>query len=91
MPIKVIKRDGSKEDFDPEKISRVVQAAGLDKAQADVLAMTVQQKIVASSRQSLSSLVVRDLVIGELHHVDENAANLFTWYEKTKDGAPTIT
>lgn len=87
MPIQVIKRDGSIEEFDTEKVSRVVQAAGLEKPQADALALTVQQKIISSGRTSLSSLVIRDLVIGELHHLDENAANLFTWYEKTKDTA----
>lgn len=86
MPIQVTKRDGTNEVFDLQKISRVVAAAGLEQDEADALANTVQQKIIDSGRQVLTSLVIRDLVIGELHHINENAANLFTWYEKTKDG-----
>lgn len=89
MPIQVIKRDNSTEDFDLEKISRVVQAAGLEPNEANDLALAVQKQIIDSGRTTLSSLIVRDLVIGQLHHVDENAANLFTWYEKTKDLPPT--
>lgn len=89
MAIHIIKRDGTLEDFDANKISRVVQAAGLDAVQADRLAQEISGQLTNSGDQTISSLTIRDLVIKKLHHLNENAANLFTWYEKTKDDLST--
>ncbi len=42
MNTQVIKRDGSLEPFDKQKVARVVNAAGLGKDQAQALADTVE-------------------------------------------------
>ena len=45
MEIKVIKRDGRIEDLQPEKIARVVQAAGLTPQQAEALVNEYVQSV----------------------------------------------
>jgi transcriptional regulator NrdR family protein len=83
--ILVIKRDGSKEPFDPEKISRVVQAAGLEVDLAQKLTRDISIWINALGQSEVSSLKIRDEVITELESLDEYVAGLFRWYQKTKD------
>lgn len=83
--INVIKRDGIKEAFDPEKISRVVEAAGLTKEQSKLLAQTVTDILVQNRKNEVTSFEIRKLVIEELYKVNTYAADLFSWYEKTKD------
>lgn len=81
----VIKRDGSKEPFEAEKIARVVKAAGLDDRQAQELAAHVAEWIESQPDQALSSLMVRDEVQKQLDSMNRYAADLFRWYEKTKE------
>lgn len=83
--ILVIKRDGSKEPFDPEKISQVVRAAGLEEDLAQKLTRDISIWIKALGQSEVSSLKIRDEVITELESLDEYVAGLFRWYQKTKD------
>jgi transcriptional regulator NrdR family protein len=85
MGKKVIKRDGSIEDFLPEKIARVVKAAGLEPKKARALVNTLNDWAVASPKEEISSLEIRDKVLTELKKTDTSVANLFAWYQKTKD------
>lgn len=78
----IVKRDGSKEPFDANKIARVVQAAGLDQDQATRLAEEVENEV--KTNQELTSLQIRDIVSEKLKNVDEYAAGLYDWYQKTK-------
>jgi len=82
--IKVLKRDGSTEEFDPQKIARVVQAAGLEAKQAKDLADRVADWLKNSKQKSISSLKIRYRVLKELKRVNKYAAGLFEWYEKSK-------
>ena len=82
--IKVLKRDGSTEEFSPAKIIRVVQAAGLKPEQARDLSEKITQWIKGLKQNSVSSLKIRDKVLEELRKVNEYAAGLFEWYEKSK-------
>lgn len=88
MKIKVIKKDGSAQDFDQSKIARVTEAAGLSAKEAQSLATNVANwakewaKIKGESR--VSSLEIRWKVIEELQDVNKNAANLYIWYKKTE-------
>lgn len=88
MKPKVIKRNGTIEDFQPAKIARVVRAAGLTPGQSQMLATKVAQwaiKWVKTKRQTkITTLEIRMKVIEELHQINEYAANLFAWYQKTK-------
>jgi transcriptional regulator NrdR family protein len=83
--IDVIKRDGTKESFDVEKIGRVVQAAGLTTDQGITLAKAVASLIQGKKVDEVTSLEIRNLVYEELKKVNTYAADLFAWYEKTKD------
>ena len=82
--IKVLKRDSSIEDFMPEKIARVVKAAGIEADEARLLAGRVAARVDKSGQKSISSRQIRDKVLEELRKVNKYAANLFEWYEKTK-------
>ncbi len=82
--IQVLKRDGTREPFDPDKIVRVTQAAGLDPDQAKKLAGEIADWAQKSGLSQLTTLQLRDLVIGKLHKYDEAAAKMFVWYQMTK-------
>jgi len=88
MNSKVIKRDGSIQDYDKIKIERVVKAAGLNDEQATDLASKVSDWVKTQDNE-ITSLQIRDRVIVEIQKVDRTAANLFIWYEKTKDKEET--
>jgi len=88
MKIKVIKKDGSTENFDQDKIARVTEAAGLSAKKAQILAANVTKwaeewaKIKREPR--VSSLEIRWKVIEELQDVNKHATNLYIWYKKTE-------
>ena len=83
--IKVLKRDKTLEEFNPKKIARVVHAAGLTEQQATKLAQTVANWVSNLGDEQISTLQIRDKVVRELKNVNKYAANLFEWYEKTKE------
>lgn len=85
MDIHIIKKDGSKTEYQESKIVRVVTAAGLKPDQAQHLGAVVTKWIQALPDPDVVSLQVRNKVVDELKKINENAADLFTWYEKTKD------
>lgn len=85
MDIKVVKRDGKIEKYNPEKIIRVVMAAGLTKAQAQELAKKVTSWVKLLKDKSIPSLRIRDKVIQEIQKSDKYSANAFIWYQKIKD------
>lgn len=81
---KVIKRDGQIEEFQKEKIKKVVQAAGLNEKEAKKLAEKISTWIEKHEKDSLSSLEIRDKVLEDLRKRDKYAAGLFEWYQKVK-------
>lgn len=85
MNVKVIKRDKSQEEFDPEKIVRVVKVCGLDQAGAEKLVKSVGDWLKTSNISEITSLQLRDRVLVEIQKADAAAAKKFIWYEKYKD------
>ena len=83
--ITVIKRDGSKQAYDPDKIIQVSEAAGLEVSQAVQLAQTINQWITNSGRNQVTSLEIRDKVLEIMDILNPQVASLFRWYQKTKD------
>lgn len=83
--IKVVKRDGTLEDYDEGKIKTVVNTAGLDSHQSEALAITVTEWVKSLGKPQVSSLEIRDKVLEELKAYSENVSNLFDWYERTKE------
>lgn len=84
MDLQVIKRDGTSEPFSDKKIMRVVIAAGLTKRQAHI----VVARLNAWAREQkgeVTSLQIRDQVLTEMQAQDAYSANMYAWYQKTKD------
>ncbi len=81
----VIKRDGSIEKFSVINISRVVQAAGLTPDQAKEFAEKMAKWAKEQNVSSLTSLQIRDKVLEELRIVNQHAADLYEWYQQTKE------
>ena len=82
--IKVLKKDGSTENFDPDKITRVIKATGLDQEKANMLTAQVSQWIVSQKKPQITSDEIRGRVIEELERSNPFAANLYTWYKKNE-------
>jgi len=85
MHITVIKRDGTKVPFSLHKIERVTTAAGLTSEEAKTLAAQVEAALATNNKTEVTSLEIRDMVLTKLRSVNEYAANMFAWYQKTKD------
>lgn len=84
MKIQVVKRDGTLENFDQDKIVRVVMAAGLTDAQAQELAAKVSEWVTKLEQEKITSLKLKDKVGEELKKLDEHAHDLYRWYQETK-------
>ena len=91
MPIyKVIKQNRIVEDFIPDKIARVVRAAGVTDTQAKKIASVVSEWITHQT-QPTPTTFIRNEVISALQNIDPYVAGLFQWYEKSKDDMNTAT
>lgn len=88
--IQVIKRDGSVEDFEIDKIIRVIKAAGLTDHDAEELGAHIEKWTKEQKKEELTSLEIRDKVVELMHDYDDMAADMFVWYQKTKDGDSNI-
>lgn len=83
--IKVLKRDGSLEDFYPEKIYRVTKAAGLTEEQAKNLSQKLTDWVTSAGKSTISTLDIRLQVVMLLKEISEYSAGLYEWYEKGKE------
>lgn len=81
----VKKRDGSTEAYEEEKIARVVTTAGLAPDKAHDLAASVSAWVNGLPDTHISSLQIRDKVLELLTAASANAADLYRWYEFTKE------
>lgn len=81
----VVKRDGSTEKFSIINIAKVVTAAGLNPDQAKAVSEKIATWAESQKVDSLTSLQIRDQVLKELLTLNENAADLYKWYEQSKD------
>lgn len=84
--IKVLKRDGTTEDFDFQKIERVVKATGLNEEQTREITKTLEKWIEKQEKEIISSKEIRDEVLINLKKYSSYAAGLYEWYQKTKEG-----
>ena len=81
----VIKRDGSKEIFSEAKIARVMGAAGLTGEQTKQVVNRVNEWLAKQGQKEITSLSIRDVLLTILPEINKPAADLFTWYQKTKE------
>ena len=85
MKFQVVKKDGTLEDFEKDKIERVTLAAGLSQEQAKKLAGDIETWTQNSGKNKITTLQIRDRVVSELGKINQFATNAFVWYEKTKE------
>jgi transcriptional regulator NrdR family protein len=83
-PIKVVKRDGAREPFDPEKIANVLKTAGLNPEDSQKVAAKVADWVNSQKLPEISSLQIRDQISEILTSVNKQVADFFNWYQKTK-------
>lgn len=83
--IVVTKRNGSKEPFDLKKIARVMGAAGLTSEQTDDIVNQITHWITVSNKTEITSVEIRDQLLSLLPRVNKSSADMFAWYEKTKE------
>jgi transcriptional regulator NrdR family protein len=84
MKIKVIKKNGSIEDFETEKIARVTEAAGLSFIEAEKITQKITNWAKNQKRKKIRSTEIRGKVVEEMVKVNEYAAKLFVWYKKNE-------
>lgn len=82
--IKVVKRDGTKEAYDPEKIKRVIMAANATAEEADEVIAKVDEELKKLDVPEINSIKIRDVVLEKLREVNNYAAGMYSWYQKTK-------
>lgn len=85
MQLIVVKRDKSIEKFETAKLAKVMNAAGVDATKAQELACVVEKYFEDTNKEKITSLQIRDKVLECLREHDQYAANLFEWYQKTKE------
>lgn len=85
MVPKVIKRDGQSEKFSLINIAKVAVAAGLTPEQAKSLAEKMSVWAEGLGMDHITSLQVRDKMLTELAAINPNAADLYKWYELSKE------
>ncbi len=84
--VRVIKKDGTIEPFNPGKIAKVLRAAGLEQEPSETVVSNISSWVESLHQNVISVTQIREKVIAELQKVNTYIANLFQWYEKTKDG-----
>ena len=82
--IKVIKTSGEEESFKPEKIAKVVEAAGLTADQASKLAQEVTDWVLSKNADKIEVGKIRTKVTKLLKEKSPYAAGLYEWYGKVK-------
>lgn len=85
----VIKRDGTKDNYNPEKIKSVLTAAGLETDDIKKLISNIDNWITNQNKE-MTTLEIRDQVITQLETLNPYVAGLFKWYQKTKDPSITV-
>jgi len=75
--VKIIKRDGSREPFDPQKIKRGLEKAcwkrPISDAQLDAIVLAVEDAVEQRCEPEVESRVVGELVMDHLRNLDQVA------------------
>jgi transcriptional repressor NrdR len=90
MPVMVIKKDGSREAFDVEKIRRGIRKAcekrNVSADAIESMALEVERRVQERAEQEVSARIIGDMVMDALKEVDEVAYVRFaSVYREFKD------
>jgi transcriptional repressor NrdR len=89
----VVKKDGTREPFDPEKIKRGIRAATRQANLPEQRTITVVEEVFAKVLQSLEgkeevpSLALRDMILNELDVVEPAASAAWREYDQKRHQA----
>jgi transcriptional regulator NrdR family protein len=81
----VKKRDGTLEKFSVINLAKVGVAAGLSADQAKELVERIQYWAENLQTPEVTSLQIRDKFLEELPKINQQAADLYKWYEQSKE------
>ena len=90
MANEVVKKDGTREPFDEEKIRRAVEMAsreaGLAAERTAEVVDQVSQKIVdmAASKEEITTSEIRDAILSELDMLEPTVSAAWRTYEQAK-------
>lgn len=93
MAKEVIKKDGTKEPFDPEKIKKSIAAAaeqaGLLKERKDEVVGQVSASAIAlaEGKEEIATLEIREKIISELDRIEPAVSAAWRKYDQEKKGA----
>lgn len=91
MANQVVKKNGSKEPFDAEKIKKVIrssgQQAGLDEVEQNEISEKIAAKIVEifQDKEEVTAIEIRDKVLEELDVYAPSVSAAWRDYELNKD------
>lgn len=80
MMIKVIKKDGSIENFQREKIVRACEGCGASREDADMIASEVEEE----AYDGIKTSEIRNKILKKLKVIDPNLVKMWIEYEKEK-------
>jgi len=80
----VIKRNGDKQVFDPEKVQRVVIASGISPLDSEEIVENIVSWLESRGKNIVSSMEIGDKLFQELEKVDKNASGVFAWHQTRK-------
>jgi len=92
MANEVIKKDGSREPFDPEKIKNSIRKAsqktdlGEDRVNEVVEQASKAVIELADTKEEIRSSEIREKILSELDNIEPKIAEAWRDYEKTKGG-----
>lgn len=93
MAQQVIKKDGSTETFDPEKIKRSIAMAadrlGLDEVRKNTIIEEVSGAVIglASTKEEITTSEIRERIFSELVQIEPSVVDSWKRYEQEKKGA----
>ncbi len=92
MPTQVIKRDGSKERFDPKKLRKSIRLAcedaGIETKKRNKIVKEVSAKVLSElgSVQEVATVDIKQKILAELDKVEPSAAEAWRKYDREQKG-----
>lgn len=81
--IAIVKRDGSKEEWNVDKLIASMIKAGTNSENSQNVASQIKEEVEKSGKEQISSVSVRDMVIKKLSKVDSLSAQTYKDYKKS--------
>lgn len=92
MATVVIKKDGTKEDFDPEKIKNSIRAAaqlaGLTEERTNEVVEQVSAAAIqlAGGKEEIATSELREKILGDLDNLEPSVSTAWRKYDEEKKG-----